>query len=123
MIASQDFRNIYEKFYDEMRLYLWPYDVLEQLAQVEIDIYSAFIDRDKLKADFYKLQNSIRDVLRDDEDFSKVNQELMDLIEDEDTDAYQTISRVNERNQEKNKALKNPNTEDEEEEEGDGFLL
>ena len=46
----------------------------------------------------------------------------MDLIEDEDTDAYQTISRVNERNQEKNKALKNPNTEDEEEE-GDGFLL
>lgn len=120
MISSQDFRNKYEKFYDEMRLYLWPYDVLEHLGQVEVDIYSAFIDRDKLASDFNKLSSSLTDIIKEDDDFRKAYKGLQKLIDDPDKDSYHAITRVAEVNQEKPKVLKID--KEEENEEGDTTL-
>lgn len=122
MISSQDFRNKYEKFYDNMRLYLWPYDTLEQLGQVEVDIYSAFIDRDKLSSDFYRLSSSLKDVLEEDEEFNKAYKDLQKLIDAEDRDSYHYIQRVEEINPEKDKVLRVPKEDDEEDEEGDLIL-
>ena len=106
MLASRDFQNKYEKFYDGMRQYLWPYDVLEQLAEVEVDIYSAFIDRGKLQQDFAKLQKSIKDALEDDEYFRKVTSDLGDLVNDNDFDSYYALKQVGEVNPETVKTLK-----------------
>lgn len=119
MISSQDFRNKYEKFYDNMRLYLWPYDTLEQLGQVEVDIYSAFIDRDKLSSDFYRLSSSLKDVLEEDKEFNKAYKDLQKVIDAEDRDSYHYIQRVEEINPEKDKVLRVPKEDDEEDEEGD----
>lgn len=122
MISSQDFRNKYEKFYDNMRLYLWPYDTLEQLGQVEVDIYSAFINRDKLSSDFYRLSSSLKDVLEEDEEFNKAYKDLQELVDEEDRDSYHYIQRVEEINPEKDKVLRVPKEDDEEDEEGDLIL-
>lgn len=105
MISSQDYRNKYEKFYDAMRLYLWPYDVLEQLANVESNIYTVFINNDELSKWFSKLTSSIKEVLDNDEYLQKAHNELSCLINDVDT-SYYPITRVSETNQEVNKVLK-----------------
>lgn len=106
MIASQDFRNKYEKFYAEMRQYLWSLETLEDLAEVEVDIYSAFIDRDKLSQDFNRLSRAFNEVLTEDEYFRKAYDDLKELIDDEDHDSYHLLSRVQEVNPEANKVLK-----------------
>lgn len=117
MISSQEFRNAYEKFYDAMRLYLWPYDTLEILAEVEADIYSTFIDRYKLSSDFYKLHREIKDVLNEDKEFEKTFSTLQKLVDAEDEDSYSPLTRVEEKRQEKNKVLKNPEQIEKEEKE------
>ena len=121
MLASRDFMNKYEKFYDAIRQYLWPYDVLEELAEVEVDIYSAFIDRPKLQQDFAKLRKSIKDVLEEDDYFRKTTKELEDLVNDEDLDSYHTLVQVGEVNPEKPKALKLENESKEDEDELGGY--
>ena len=117
MISSQDFRNKYEVFYDAMRLYLWPYDILELLGNVEIEIYTDFPDMEKLRNYFSKLKTNIKEVLAEDEDLAKACKALEDLINEEhdENSYYYTISRVAEANQEKNKVLKNPSKEEDDE--------
>lgn len=113
MISSQEFRNQYEKFYNSMREYLWSYPVVEQLAEVEVDIYSAFIDRDKLRNDFNKLVSDIdRDILDDDTDLQKSIDNIRELIDSEDEDSYLTISRVQEVRPDENKQIKQVTKED-----------
>lgn len=114
MISSQDFRNKYEPFYDAMRLYLWPYDVLEVLANVEVEIYTDFIDRDKLLSDFNKLKNMIRETLNEDENLQKACTDLEEVINDETSDSYYLINRVNEINPEIDKVLKQNDKEEDE---------
>lgn len=122
MISSRDFQNRYEVFYDQMRQYLWSYDTLELLAQVEADIYSAFIDREKLASDFYKMSTSLKEVLKEDEDFQKAYDKLRELIDSEEESGFYQLNKVTEKNQEVNKVLRNP--EDiKEEEKGEEELL
>ena len=117
MISSQDFRNKYEVFYDAMRLYLWPYDVLEILGNLEVEIYTDFFDIEKLKNYFYKLKNSIKEVLEEDEDLAKACKSIEDLINeiDDDTSYYYGLNRVTEVNQDKNKVLRNYDKDEDEE--------
>lgn len=122
MISSQDFRNCYEKFYDAMRYYLWPYDVLEQLGLVEEAIYSSFIDIPYLRDHFNKLSMYLKDVIEEDAYFSKCFNQMKDLIESEEECTYLSLPRVQEMNPEIDKVLKNPEKEDEDIEVEEGGL-
>ena len=113
-VSSQDFRNLYEKFYSQMRLYLWPYQVLEELADVECDIYSAFIDIDKLSKDFGKLQSSIREACKDDEDLRKLSDSIRSLIDEKDVEPYARLYKVAEVNPETAKQIRTIPEEEEE---------
>lgn len=101
-----------------MRDYLWSYDTLEQLAKVEVEIYSAFINRSLLKQYFDKLLRMINETLKEDEDFNKEATKLADLVNDVDTDSYHLLVRVNETNPDKAKSLKleDPKSKNDEEE-------
>lgn len=106
-ISSQDYRNIYEKLYDQVRNYLWPYQVLEVLADVETDIYNAFIDIDKLRIDFEKLKKAMKDVLIDDPLLQKYVTKMTDLLnEPVETTVFLGIPKVNESNPENFKIIK-----------------
>lgn len=116
-ISSQDFRNQYEKFYVQMRMYLWPYEVLKNLADVEVDIYSAFIDIDKLKQHFDKLRTGVREVYKDDGNFRIEFDKLEKLIDTEEPQFYARLAEVEEVNPENDKQIRTIPREDDEEDE------
>ena len=111
-VSSQDFRNVYEKFYNSMRRYLWPFSVLRELAEVETNIYSAFIDMPKLKVDFDKLYSSMKDTLKEDAELRKYVSKLSSLLDNQDATNYFKLFRVNEVNPEKPKQLKSISNEE-----------
>ena len=105
-IASQDFRNKYEKLYIQLRRYLWPYDVLKQIADLEIDIYAAFIDLDKIAADCTKLYSSIKEVCKEDQLVADAYNAVVDLVNTEDPTVYCRLPKVTEVRPQNMKQLK-----------------
>lgn len=96
MISSSLFRNGYEKFYTEMRNYLWDVRTLELLADVQIATYQAFVDPKELQDKLEKLYQAIRHIAQDDEYLQKAYDEFHQVIEDnQETQAYFTIYQVN----------------------------
>lgn len=114
-VSSQDLRNEYVKFYNEVRRYLWPFQVLKDLAEIETNIYSAFMDVDKLRVDFAKLRKAMKDVLKDDKPLSTEVEKMQNLLDSDNPGSYFRLPRVNEVNPENDKRLKI----DDEKEEGD----
>lgn len=114
MKSAREFRNVYERFYDCMRNYLWPYNVLEDLADVEVQIYTAFIDRDQLKRAFDKLSIAIRELRKEDKYLDKTYKELQEVIDDPDTEMYADLSRVEEVHPDADKQIKSEEETDEE---------
>ena len=119
MTSAQDLRNQYEKFYAEFRKYLWPYNVLEDLAEFEVDIYSAFFDIEKLKRDFGKLRKPVLDVNKDFDDtyILKIYDSFNSIIDQIEPDhIYQSIGRVEEVHPDEDKQIKPAEPEDSESE-------
>lgn len=116
MISSQEFRNKYEKFYDCMRMYLWPYDILEILADVEATIFSAFIDVPKLRLLLDKLEGQIKQNFEDDELLQKSFNNIKKLVEDKDEEIYLPLTRVKEVNPDEDKQIRIIKEEDNSEE-------
>lgn len=117
IISSQDFRNTYQKFYNDVRQYLWPYNVIEEIATVQDDIFTAFIDIEQLRNDFRKLYKSIKEAIDEDEFLNKSYKELSELIENEYENPYLKISRVEEVNPDEDKQIRTIPEEDEEDSE------
>ena len=113
-VSAQDFRNVYERFYDCMRMYLWPYSVLDDLANVEVDIYDTFIDIEKLQHDFGKLKIGIKDACSKDPRLEKVCNKLDELINIQEPNFYARLRKVEEVNPQNAKQIRTI-PEDEEE--------
>lgn len=89
MTCSADLQSAYEWLYSRMRNYIWDLDVVEMLADVEVDTFDAFIDYEKAEKDFNKLYTAVKDVadankdeelLKSADDFKKL---IQDALEDE----------------------------------------
>ena len=109
ILSSQDFRNSYEEFYMNIRNYLWPYDALKALAEVENDIFTAFIDFDLLQRDVDKLYSFIKDTMKEDKRLEKSFNEIYDLIQDsheDDTKIYSFLRQVAEVNPTNDKQIR-----------------
>lgn len=101
MICSVDFQNAYVDLFALMRNYIWDLDVVEMLADVEVDTYDAFLDLEKLSKDFQRLYSEIKEVAQDNDD--KELQESADsfkkMIEDainNEESAYLDLYKVQE---------------------------
>lgn len=116
--SSQDFRNAYEKFYNRMRNYLWPIETLKVLGEIEVEIYSAFIDHELLRKNLDKLKTRINTTMKDDkflnEAFNTLDTLLTDVENSEEITPYLNIQQVSETDPELDKVLKS-DEEDEEE--------
>lgn len=104
-LSAQDLRNIYQKLYAKMRDYLWPYDTLETLANIEVNIFSAFVDIQKLRTDCGKLYSAIKDTCKEDEELAKIYNRLAKIIDNDDIQMYSKLPKVTESHPEKSKQL------------------
>ena len=78
-----------------MRNYIWDFEVIENLANLEIDCYQALPDISKVKIDLDKLKSTIREIFNKDENLKSAFDNLFDYI-DSDNDVYTKIDRVKE---------------------------
>ena len=95
MMSLTDLTRQYVKFYAALRKYIWPYDTVEKLAELEIAIYNRFPDKDEIKSKFESLYRDIQLECREDEELSLAAQSLRDEIYSTDA-MYSLIDRVNE---------------------------
>lgn len=117
-LSSQEFRNLYEKFYSRIRNYLWPVETLKVLAEVEANIYSAFIDYSKLGKDLDRLKTHIKDTMEDDKYLDDSYNKIVKLLEEAEQDGfdpYLSIYQVQEVDPELSKQLINTDKKNKEE--------
>lgn len=115
IISAQDLRNAYEKFYTKFREYLWPFGLLENLANAEVEIYTAFPDKTIIELNLSKLRSAIADASKDykDEELQSEFDALVDLVEELDTETtYHIIQKVEEVNPDEDKQIKSTVEED-----------
>ena len=96
MICSKDLQRVYVKFFELMRNYIWEFPIVEILADVEVGIFDSFIDADKLRKDFMKLQTNIQPILKDDKELKEVTDKLKSLIDDLTDQQYADLYQVQE---------------------------
>lgn len=113
-VCAQELRNAYIKFYDAMRSYLWSYETLENLANAEVGIYTAFTDVSKLQFYLDKLWSDIKEVCKDDEVLRTTYQHLRDIVDPVDITIYAKLPKVQEVDPSKDKILKSVDNDDEE---------
>lgn len=95
MISSISIQTEYQKLYTQVRRYLWPFDVVELLAELEIACYEAFPEILSIRSKFVKLQRELADTAKDDEDLNKALTEFEEVINSDDT-IYLTLNKVRE---------------------------
>lgn len=97
MVNSAEFRVAYEKFYVEMREYLWDLVTLELLADIEVITYQSFIDVADLEKKLSRLYQSIREVAKEDEYLQEAYDRFYQLVEDnKESQMYFSLYQVEE---------------------------
>lgn len=59
MITATALQTAYNKLYAEFRNYIWDFDIVELLADLEIEVYQTFPDMNNVKSKFQKLKRQV----------------------------------------------------------------
>lgn len=96
MVNPKELQIAYNRLYSILRHYIWPLNVVESIAELEISIYKSMPDtweiKNKLNSLKYKIKNSV-----DDEGQSIINDcidKIFDICNSDDT--YYKIYQVSE---------------------------
>ena len=95
MLSSSDMQLVYVELYKVMRNYVWSFDVVEQLADLEVEVYQAFPNMSTVRSKFEKLRNLISEQCRADEELEAVVSDFDETIQSDDT-LYARIYQVSE---------------------------
>lgn len=95
MITLQDLTRQYVKMYEAVRKYIWPFETVQDLAELEIAIYNRFPDIENVKSKFNKFYQDIRLECQEDEELDAQIEVLRDIINSEDI-VYSLLYKVNE---------------------------
>lgn len=88
-----DLRAAYQKLYKFMMQYLWDFDTVELLANIEIEIFKAFPDVNRLKKLTSDLEREISDVFTEDTaEFKSAHDALKSLVDSYDDSGYELYS-------------------------------
>ena len=71
VISLKDIQRVYEKMYSEIRKYIWSFEAIHKLADLEISAYNRFPDLEDVKLKFYALKELIYPTILEDEDLEK----------------------------------------------------
>lgn len=97
MISSNDIQVAYVNLYKQLRKYIWDYDIVEKLADLEILVYNRFPDMDSVKRKFEAFKLDLREVASDDEELSKAIEAFESAISTSET-MYAKLDKLNEVN-------------------------
>lgn len=85
MITTNDLQRLYVDMYKQIREYLWPFRIVEALADLEIACYKAFPDIDEVKKCFPRLSSEIKFQAdkEDDEELLRSIEKFQKFLDDE----------------------------------------
>lgn len=95
MVTSTQLQNKYIKLYECIRNYIWSYEVIDSLADLEIETFKALPDIMVVKAILDRLHVQTRNICKEDEDLECAFDEFEEILEN-DTEVCYTITQVNE---------------------------
>ena len=85
MISAKELQRKYRKLYVALRNYIWPFRVIEYIADLEIAVYQTFPDIFNVKIAFNVLRINCLRLVPDDEEMIKAFDAFEELLESEDT--------------------------------------
>lgn len=93
MIAAAILQSAYNDLYKQLRNYIWDYETVVKLADLEVATYMTFPDIDKIHHAFGKLKSDIEtsDVWSDDEDLQKAVDSFEDKLDGADQLFYELV--------------------------------
>lgn len=95
MIGNKELQSKYNDMYIQLRNYIWDFDTVEALADVEIETYTTFPDMKRLRSKFNSIFTDVRDIYLEDEDLKKAVDTFKEFIESDD-DSWARIKQVRE---------------------------
>lgn len=97
MTNSKTIQQQYVDLYKQLRKYIWPYRVVESIANLEEAVYKAFPNILEIRNLFRILVMDIRDTAREEEedDFQKAIDKFQELIDSSET-VYTKLDKVRE---------------------------
>lgn len=90
MIAAAMIQQAYIDLYKQIRNYIWDYDTVVKLAELEVAAYMAFPDIDKVRyaLDQLKMELNSSDVYAEDEDLQKAVDDFSETLDGADQVFY-----------------------------------
>lgn len=90
MIAAAMIQQAYIDLYRQIRNYIWDYDTVVKLAELEVAAYMAFPDIDKVRyaLDQLKVELNSSDVYAEDEDLQKAVDDFSETLDGADQVFY-----------------------------------
>ena len=90
MIAAAMIQQAYIDLYRQIRNYIWDYDTVVKLAELEVAAYMAFPDIDKVRyaLDQLKIELNSSDVYAEDEDLQKAVDDFSETLDGADQVFY-----------------------------------
>lgn len=82
MITSRMLQNEYVDLYKAIRCYIWPIQVVEAIANLEIATYKSFPDVDEVKSDLNRVIYFVNLYVNDDEDLKKACDSFKERLND-----------------------------------------
>lgn len=86
LVTFTEVQSQYNRLYKCLRQYIWEYNVVEHIGELEVLAYTAFADRGELRHALDVLVRDIKatDVWKNDEDLQACVQSFYDLIDQGD---------------------------------------
>ena len=90
MIAAAIIQNAYNDLYKQLRNYIWEYDTVVKIADLEVAAYMAFPDINKVRWAYNQLASDVStsDIWADDEDLQKAFDNFEEKLDGADTIYY-----------------------------------
>lgn len=82
--------------YTQLRNYIWGFNAVERLANLEIEVYNSFPDISKIQSNFNALYIDVKDVFEEDEELAEAVNSFKELIESVEDDFYLKLDKVQE---------------------------
>lgn len=96
IIDMHDISYAYVKLYRELRNYIWPYETVEHIAELEIAVHNRFPNLQDVRTYFNLLRQDINRSNIDDEDLDKAVEQFESYIESDDNTVYATLPKTEE---------------------------
>lgn len=95
MISSAIIQREYNRLYREIRKYIWGFQAVEALADLEISVYRRIPDMFEIQVKLDAFRQYTKELEDEDENLVKAIDRLQDLL-NEDEEAYAKIYEVSE---------------------------